>query len=128
MGIDDFIARFNATYRELYHYVPDHTPIELLTWRARVSGTRAPLAPPLLAETDDDVESACKGHRRAWFSELGGFVDTPIYDRYRLGAGMQFAGPAIVEERESTIVVRPEMQAEVDRYGNVHLYFNRTSS
>ena len=127
MDGDDFIARFNATYRELYHYVPDHTPIELLTWRARVSGTRAPLAPPLLAETDDDVESACKGHRRAWFSELGGFVDTPIYDRYRLGAGMRFAGPAIVEERESTIVVRPEMQAEVDRYGNVHLYFNRTS-
>ena len=127
MAVDDFITRFNATYKELYHYVPDHTSIELLTWRARVSGTRAPLAPPLLAEVDDDVGSARKGCRRAWFSELGGFVDTPIYDRYRLGAGMQFAGPAIVEERESTIVVRPGMQAEVDRYANVHLYLNRTS-
>ncbi len=128
MAVDDFIARFNAAYRELYHYVPDHTPIELLTWRARVSGRRKPLAPPALAAVDADIGSACKGQRHVWFSELGGFVDTPIYDRYRLGAGMGFAGPAIVEERESTIVVRPGMQAEVDAYANVHLYLNQSSS
>ena len=126
--VDDFIARFNATYKELYHYVPDHTPIELLTWRTRVSGARTPPPAPLLAKADADIHSAGKGHRRVWFSELGGFVDTPIYDRYRLGAGMQFAGPAIVEERESTIVVRPGMQAKVDRHANVHLYLNQPRS
>ena len=128
MAVDDFIVRFNAVYRELYHYVPDHTPIELLTWRARVSGVRRPLPAPILADMGGDIGAACKGHRRAWFSELGGFVDTPIYDRYRLGAGMQFAGPAIVEERESTIVVRPGMRAKVDCYANVHLYLHSAHS
>jgi N-methylhydantoinase A/oxoprolinase/acetone carboxylase beta subunit len=121
MELDEFIGRFKSRYRELYHYVPDHTPIELLTWRARVSGMRAPVKPARLPETGADPARAKKGERRAYFSELAGFVATPVYDRYRLGAGMEFAGPAIVEERESTIVLRPGMRARADAYGNVHL-------
>ena len=119
MALDDFICRFNNKYRELYHYVPDHTPIELLTWRVRVSGMRAPLAAATLPEADGPA--APKGKRRVYFAEAGGFADAPIYDRYRLLAGMQFTGPAIVEERESTIVVDPGTRATVDRYGNLHL-------
>lgn len=121
MKVDEFIARFNARYRELYHYLPDHTPIELLTWRVRVSGMRAPVKPARLPESGSDAESACKGERRAYFPELADFVETPVYDRYRLCAGMEFTGPAIVEERESTIVLRPRMAAAVDGYGNIHL-------
>ena len=118
----DFVNRFNARYRDLYHYVPDHTPVELLTWRVRVSGTRAPVTAAMLPQSSVDPAAAYKGERRAYFSELADYVLTPIYDRYRLCAGMEFAGPAIVEERESTIVVRPAMQAAVDAYGNVRLY------
>ena len=32
-------------------------------------------------------------------------VDTAIYDRYTLEPGAEFAGPAIVEERESTLII-----------------------
>jgi N-methylhydantoinase A len=48
-----------------------------------------------------------KGTRRAYFAERGGFVETPVYDRYALRPGARLAGPAIVEERESTLVVGP---------------------
>ncbi len=121
LDLDDFSGRFNERYRELYHYAPDHTPIELLTWRVRVSGRRAPVKPARLSESAADISSARKGERRAYFAELADFVSTPVYDRYRLCAGMQIPGPAIVEERESTIVVRPNMDATVDTYGNVRL-------
>jgi len=121
IDLDEFVRRFNARYRALYHYVPDHTPIELLTWRVRVSGLRAPVKPARLPESTADAAPACKGERRAYFSEIADFVTTPVFDRYRLRAGMRFCGPAIVEERESTIVVPPEMRARVDAYGNVHL-------
>ena len=127
MALNDFIGRFNAKYRELYHYVPDHTPIELLTWRARVSGLRAPVVAATLPKADFDADAACKGQRPVYFSAADGFLETPIYDRYRLGAGMRFAGPAIVEERESTIVVDPGTKATVDSYGNVHLHLTKTS-
>jgi len=122
MKLDEFISRFNARYRELYHYLPDHTAIELLTWRVRVSGNRAPVKPARLPESGADPARARKGERCAYFSELADFVATPVYDRYRLGAGMEFSGPAIVEERESTIVVRPGMRARADAYGNIHLF------
>jgi N-methylhydantoinase A/oxoprolinase/acetone carboxylase beta subunit len=121
MKVDQFIDRFNARYRDLYHYLPDHTPIELLTWRVRVTGMRAPVKPARLPASGADAGPACKGERRAYFPELADFVETPVYDRYRLRAGMEFAGPAIVEERESTIVVRPRTAATVDGYGNIHL-------
>jgi N-methylhydantoinase A len=48
----------------------------------------------------------------------GRFVDTPVYDRASLGAGVVLRGPAILEERESTLVVPPRATARVDRVGN----------
>lgn len=121
MQEDAFISRFKSRYRELYHYVPDHTPIELLTWRVRVSGGRAPVKPAELPTLSLDVEQAFKGRRRAYFAERGDFAVTPVYDRYRLGAGMTFTGPAIIEERESTVVLPPRMRARVDAFGNLRL-------
>jgi len=57
---------------------------------------------------------AIKGARRAYFAEAGGFVETSVYDRYALAAGMTLTGPAIVEERESTAVIGPGGRARVD--------------
>ena len=122
INIETFVDRFNSTYKDLYHYVPDHTPVELLTWRARVFGKRAPIMQTVIADAGHDPAPAFKSFRKAYFSEAGGFVNTPTYDRYCLGAGMEFEGPAIVEERESTILVRPGMRAFVDAYANVHLH------
>ncbi|MCY4069918.1 MAG: hydantoinase/oxoprolinase family protein [Chloroflexi bacterium] len=122
MDVSAFIDRFNATYKGLYHYVPEHTAIELLTWRSRVSGARAAIKQQRLPDAGTDPAPSFKGKRQAYFAEAGGFVDAPTYDRYRLGGGMTIVGPAIIEERESTIVLRPGMKAFVDVYANVHLH------
>ena len=62
-----------------------------------------------------------KERRPVYFAEAGGYVDCPIYDRYALPAGASLAGPAIVEEFDSTTVVHPGYAAEVDAYGNLIL-------
>ena len=36
-----------------------------------------------------------------------GYVETPVYRRESLGAGLTLTGPAIVEEPDSTTVVHP---------------------
>ncbi len=46
-------------------------------------------------------------------------MDVAVYDRYRLGPGAAFAGPAIIEERESTTVIGPGAAISVDREGNL---------
>jgi N-methylhydantoinase A len=58
---------------------------------------------------------ALKGARPVYFDGAG-WLDTAVYDRDRLMPGMRFAGPAIVEERESTCVLQPGNRVRVDAY------------
>src|SRR5205085_5530687 len=44
---------------------------------------------------------------------------TPFYDRERLPAGSKIAGPAVIEQYDSTTVVPPGLTAEIDRFGNI---------
>jgi N-methylhydantoinase A len=53
--------------------------------------------------------------RNAYFK--GKFVETPVYQRSTLGAGLMLEGPAIVEEFGSTTVVFPGQKLEVDPHG-----------
>ncbi len=63
-----------------------------------------------------DRTPAPKAARPAFFPEVGGYVETPVYDRYALTPGSRFDGPAIVEERESTTVVGPGAAITVDAH------------
>ena len=47
------------------------------------------------------------------------FVEAPVYDRYRLARGVCFDGPAIIEERESTVVLNGRARVEVDAHANL---------
>ena len=64
---------------------------------------------------------AVKGARPAYFPEAGGFVETTVYDRYRLAVGDELDGPAVVEEEGSTLVVGPGAAARVAPSGNLIL-------
>ena len=44
---------------------------------------------------------------------------TPFYERERLRAGDRLAGPAIVEQYDTTTVIPPGLEAEIDRHGNI---------
>jgi len=79
---------------------------------------------PQAPDRDPSPEVALKGRRPAFFAERGGFVETPVYDRYRLPAGAVLAGPAIVEERDSTAVVAPDATASVDPFSNLVVRFS----
>jgi N-methylhydantoinase A len=50
---------------------------------------------------------------------MGGYIDTAIYDRYALTPGFEFFGPAIVEERESTLIIGARGHARVDPMLNI---------
>jgi N-methylhydantoinase A len=71
-----------------------------------------------------DRTDARKGSRRAYFPESSGFVEADVYDRYAFQPGVEFTGPAIVEERESTLIVGPRGRARVDKNLNVIVEFS----
>ena len=80
---------------------------------ASVAG--APPIPPASATRADPI----KGTRPVYFPEFREFRPTTVYDRYALLPGAAFDGPAIVEEREFTLVVGPGGRFEVAPSGNI---------
>jgi N-methylhydantoinase A len=103
---------FETVYRTLYHRLPQGVPIEALNWRVTVAGPAPGIT--VAGAAVADRSAVRKGTRAAWFAEAGGFVDTPVYDRYTLAPGTELGGPVIVEERESTAVIGPGARCRVD--------------
>jgi N-methylhydantoinase A len=66
-----------------------------------------------------DQEDSLKGSRPVYFAEQGGFQDTPVHDRSGLRPGMRIRGPAVIEERITTVIVHPGWTMSVDAYGNI---------
>jgi N-methylhydantoinase A len=119
-GPGDVPALFVARYKALYSDVMPDTPIEVVNWKLEATGPRPQLATAWHIAGGGDAEaSALKGTRRAYFDDPAGYVDCPVYDRYRLRTGQQIAGPALIEERESTCVLGPGDIVTVDARGNL---------
>ena len=98
---------FVESYLRNFGFTDPDARIEAIDWClvATVPGDRA--APRRFEGAGEAGGSAVVGARQAWFPELDGFAECSVVDRYRLREGDAFAGPAIVEERESTTVVLP---------------------
>ena len=65
-----------------------------------------------------DPSTALKRKRQVYWKERGGFVETPCYDGDKLHPGNVIAGPAIIEEKKTTVVIPPGCEAMVDAYDN----------
>lgn len=111
--------RFEEEYLVLYGSLPSDVEPEILTWRLRVSGSRP--TPDIAADQGGIKSSGLRGHRRLWFPEYGGFMEGAVYNRYELAPGFRFEGPAVVEERESTMVIGPGGHAHITDAGNVEV-------
>ena len=95
--------------------------VQLVTYRVEAVGLVPKAAFRPEPDAGPDASHAIIGSREVWFPEAGGFVVCPIYDRDKLKSGNRFAGPAIVEQMDSTTVLLPGMTATVEPYLNLIL-------
>ncbi|HEX4994587.1 MAG TPA: hydantoinase/oxoprolinase family protein [Methylomirabilota bacterium] len=110
---------FETAYREKFALTPPGVPVEFINIRVAV---RAPVSGSdvvLEGRRGGGARAALKGTRRAYFPGAEGWAETAVYDRYRLGVGDELAGPAVVEEEGSTLVVGPGATARVAASGNI---------
>jgi N-methylhydantoinase A/oxoprolinase/acetone carboxylase beta subunit len=114
-------ATFLERYRQRYGRAIEAQAIEAVNWKTTAEGGEARIAlAPEAITAGADAALALKGMRPAYFPKpVPGYVDCPVYDRYRLGPGTVLTGPAIIEEREATIVLWPGDDARVDGYRNL---------
>jgi N-methylhydantoinase A len=124
----DLVARmahgFSTCYQQLYGRTEKDTPAEVVSWRVVVQGP----APDLLQVADSldeaalpQADAALKGHRPVFCVQRKSFVTTPVYARHLLAVGAVLEGPAIIEERESTVVVPHLARVTVDAHWNLRI-------
>lgn len=117
---DKIKTSFEQVYRAIYGHLVADAQIEVVSWRVVAQGPRPNLKLPSIDRAAAGaVEAAVKKTRSVYMPEVGGFLDVPVYDRYALPPEARLVGPAIVEERESTVVVGQGAEIRIDGAGNL---------
>ena len=119
--VDRIVESFNAQHRLDYGYAFDDTEVELITVRVIGTDRVEPLRLRRLEPANGASYDPALLYSRPTTFDDGTTADTPRYDRGRLKAGHRVAGPAVVIQHNSTVLVPPAYAAEVSEYGSLHV-------
>ena len=117
--LSDIRHLFDQVYEKLYGRTYPETQIEFVTFKVRVSEPERPFQLPKFESKAGQLGDALKGTRPAFSLTRKMFLPHDVYDRMKLFPGAAIKGPAIIEERESTIVIGEDASCTVDSYGFV---------
>ena len=121
---DQIRGLFDDAYKKLYGRTYPETPVELVTFKVRASLPSREFHLPPIRQTETKLADCIKGERSAFSLVRKEYLPFTVYDRYKLFPGAAMQGPAIIEERESTIIVGEDASARVDEYGFVWINLN----
>jgi N-methylhydantoinase A len=125
-AVEEAIDNFHAKHHDLYTFNMPWQGVELLTFRLRAAVPRAPFELRKIPDGGPDPSHAVMAERDCWFA--GEKVATPIYDGRELLAGNRIAGPAVIEEPTTTVVIPASYTATVDNERSYHLTRNDAGS
>lgn len=113
------LDEFHARHRQAYGYARPEAPLEIVNLRVRATGQVEPpgLTPQPLA--GPDPTAALLEHRPLVVGASAAPQPAPFYRGELLRPGNRLAGPAVVVRSDTTILLEPGDQAEVDGYGNL---------
>jgi N-methylhydantoinase A len=115
-AVAECAAQFHSVHHRIYGHSNSLAPVEFVSLRLVQAW---PLPRPELRAAIDRRRGTGNGRsRKAFFEELGEFVDTPVYDRGELD-GTEVVGPAIIEQPDTTLVLYPGQRSQVSPDGNI---------
>jgi len=117
--LEEFRRAFEKDYQDIYQRLCPEIPIEGVNWRLVATGPRPQIGAGTWWSRGASLGEALKGRRRIYLPGPARYEEAPVYDRYRLPVGVKFDGPAIVEERESTLVMNGPGTAWADPSGSL---------
>ena len=116
---EDLVKAFEAEHCKTFGYVPQGDTLQFVALKVICSGVSA--TPRMPARVQRGNERAFKtARRRAFYGEEHGWLMTPVVCRADIGREAR-PGPLIVEEYDTTVVVRPGWTARTDSWNNLHL-------
>lgn len=113
----DIRTLFDTEYKRLYGRTAEESPVEFVTFKVRASLPKKPFTISKLTTANRDINACIKGQRKAFSITKKDYIPYTVYDRSKLFPEASFEGPAIIEERESTIVMGEDARVRVDDFG-----------
>ena len=120
-SIDDIIEAFHRRHEELYTYSERDSVVEVVNLESMVIGRVAPPDVASLPHGGTDPESARVSTRDVWFAGSDAAVETPVYSGERLAAGNRIAGPAILAEATTSVLVPPGWTLTLEACGTYRM-------
>jgi N-methylhydantoinase A len=114
----DIRRSFDDVYKKLYGRTYPESEVEFINFKVRASlPERLLQLPRLEKKKGPTLADAIKGKRLAYSPVARDFIPYTVYDRYRLFPAAAFRGPAIIEEKESTLIVGEGASVSTDDFG-----------
>ena len=101
---DEVAAAFHEIHERAYGHTDPDVPVEFVNLRVEAFGRTSKAALPPAPEMATAAPEPA-GRRQVCLDVTAGFVETPVYRRDDLRPGHDFAGPAIITQRDTTTVV-----------------------
>jgi N-methylhydantoinase A/oxoprolinase/acetone carboxylase beta subunit len=117
MKKDEVRRRFDEVYKKLYGRTYPDSEVEFINFKVRASLPERLLQLPKIGKGKQPLGQAIKGKRKAYSPIARDFIPYTVYDRYQLFPNAKFRGPAIIEEKESTLIVGEDAFVSADDYG-----------
>jgi N-methylhydantoinase A len=113
------VKRFHEAHRRRHGYEVPEADVQLVNLRVALRVPPQPLPP--LSRPEATRAPSPAATREVFFAEVGRFIRTPIYQRATLPIGFAVAGPLVVEQMDSMVIVPPDVKGHVDDWGNLVL-------
>ena len=109
---------FDAAYKVLYGRTVPNMDVEIMSWSVTVS-TKVKRAPKARALPRKTAKPSAK--RRIFEPTLARWREVPVYERAALAGGARVAGPALIVEDQTTVLVTANFDASVNSAGHIVL-------
>jgi 5-oxoprolinase (ATP-hydrolysing) len=111
-------AAFSREHERAYGYQEDAARVQIVSLRVTAQGSSPKPDYAEIGRQTSGGPAVPASVRRAYFGPRDGWQDARVMQRAGIGEG-EFAGPAIIEDLDATILVPPSCRAARDRFGNI---------
>jgi len=112
--------RFHEAHQRRYGHMAASEAVEIVNFQVTAVGK---IPKPKVQEMPiaRSVQLPARAERRTVYFSPTDAIDVPVFRRAALPPGIGIGGPAIIEEKTSTIVLYPDQAARIDGYLNVEI-------
>jgi N-methylhydantoinase A len=122
IDIDTLVERFHSEHEREFSYRRNEAAVELYRLELAAIGQTDDVRLPRAEPSPDGALPAPASVRDVWFDGAEQPVDTPIYVRDALPVGVRFTGPAVVDQLDTTTLIPPGVEAEIDENLNIRMH------